>query len=62
MSLDVEHVPDSDLAFAARRAAIDFGLTAYDAAYVVLASTRNAVLITADRALAAAYDPSMLVP
>ncbi|HEX4519404.1 MAG TPA: hypothetical protein VH063_07465 [Gaiellaceae bacterium] len=53
---------DLELAGAATRAALELGLTASDAAYVVLASARNAVLVTADRALAAAYEPSVLVP
>ncbi|HEY4347275.1 MAG TPA: type II toxin-antitoxin system VapC family toxin [Gaiellaceae bacterium] len=41
--------------------ALDLGLSAYDAAYVALASMRDAVLITADRELAASYERAVLV-
>jgi predicted nucleic acid-binding protein len=41
--------------------ALERGLTAYDACYVALAETTGATLVTADRALAAATEHSVLI-
>lgn len=41
--------------------AVDAGLTAYDAHYLALAEAEDAVLVTADRALAAAARSSVLL-
>jgi predicted nucleic acid-binding protein len=61
LSAEIELVPAEALATSAAAAAIELGLTAYDAAYVALARTYGAVLLTADRRLAAAYDRAELV-
>ncbi len=61
LSLRVELVQDLRLAKAAYAVALELGLTAYDAAYVVVARAAQARLITADRRLAAAYDRSELI-
>lgn len=54
-------VPVETLAETAVVTASILGLSAYDAAYVVLAETREATLVTADRRLAAAYEPVELI-
>jgi predicted nucleic acid-binding protein len=54
-------VPSVRLARASLAAALELGLTSYDASYVVLAGAFDATLITADRRLAAAYDKAELI-
>ena len=53
--------PARDLVPAALVRSLQFELTVYDAAYVVLAEAAEAVLVTADRELARAYDRVELV-
>ena len=50
-----------ELAPAALGAAIDFGLSAYDGTYAALAESLDAVLVTADRQLAAAVPAAELL-
>ena len=50
-----------ELAPAALGAALDLGLSAYDGTYAALAESLDAVLVTADRRLAAAAPGSELV-
>jgi predicted nucleic acid-binding protein len=50
-----------EVASAALGAAVDLGLSAYDGTYAALAESHDAVLVTADRALAAAVRSSELV-
>ena len=50
-----------ELAPAALGAAVELGLSAYDGTYVVLAESYDAVLVTADRRLAAAVRSAELV-
>ena len=61
LDLPLELVPGEALAEAALESALDLGLTAYDAAYVVLAEAHEALLVTADRRLAEAYRRAELV-
>jgi predicted nucleic acid-binding protein len=51
----------ADLVGPAIRVAVERGLSAYDACYVVLAETLGATLITADRRLAAATTDAVLI-
>ena len=51
----------AELAPAALRLAVSRGLTVYDACYAVLAEAEGAVLVTADRRLAAAVTRAELV-
>ena len=53
--------PARDLVSAALVRSLQLELTVYDAAYVVLAEAADAVLVTADRELARAYDRIELV-
>ena len=50
-----------DLALPAFDVALDRGLSAYDASYVVLAEALNATLVTADRTLASAVPEAELI-
>lgn len=50
------------LAARALEAALARGLSAYDACYLILATERDAVLVTADRRLAGAAAQSALLP
>jgi predicted nucleic acid-binding protein len=61
LSLRIELIPAARLAMAAYNVGLELALSVYDAAYVVVARTANATLITADRRLAAAYDRSELI-
>jgi predicted nucleic acid-binding protein len=58
LALPLELVPARGLAAPAQEAAIQLGLTVYDAAYVVLAASIDATLVTADRRLAASHERS----
>ncbi len=59
--LALERVPAETLVDRAFRRAVSRGLSAYDAAYLALAESRGALLVTADRRLAEAYERSELV-
>ena len=61
LSLRIVLIPAAELAQAAYEVALELGLSVYDAAYVVVARSAQATLITTDRRLAAAYDPSELI-
>jgi predicted nucleic acid-binding protein len=61
LAAGIELTPVEALAPSALAVAIELGLTAHDAAYVVLARTFGASLLTADRRLAAAYDRAELI-
>jgi len=61
LELPIELVPIEEVAEGALRLALARNLSVNDAYYVDLAHTRRAVLSTADRALAAAYERSELV-
>lgn len=61
-SLEVAVVPARDIAWEILDAALDTGLSAYDASYVVVAAEADAVLVTADRLLAEAASRSALLP
>ena len=50
-----------EVAAAALGAAVDLGLSAYDGTYAALAESLNAVLVTADRRLAAAVPSAELL-
>ena len=50
-----------DLALPAFDVALDRGLSAYDASYVVLAEALDAILVTADRTLASAVPEAELI-
>ena len=60
-ALPIELVPIESLGDVAFRVALALGLSVYDAAYVAVAEARDAVLVTADRRLAAAYDRAELI-
>lgn len=62
LALPIELVPDSALSADALSAAAELGLSAYDAASVVLADRLDVPLVTADRRLAAAYSRAELIP
>jgi predicted nucleic acid-binding protein len=61
LSLRIELVQDVRVAKAAYGVGLELGLSAYDAAYVVVARGAQARLITADRRLAAAYEHAELI-
>jgi predicted nucleic acid-binding protein len=61
LSAGVELVPVEALATSALAVAVELELSAYDAAYVVLARTYDATLVTADRRLAAACNRAELL-
>ena len=61
LDLPLEARPARDLVPAALARGLQRELTVYDAAYVVLAEAADAVLVTADRELARAYDRVELV-
>jgi predicted nucleic acid-binding protein len=61
LSLRIVLIPAVQLAQASYEVALELGLSVYDAAYVVVARSAQATLITADRRLAAAYDRSELI-
>jgi predicted nucleic acid-binding protein len=61
LALPIALVPSRALATGSLGAALELSLTAYDAAYVMLARSLRVTLVTADRRLAAAYEPSRLV-
>lgn len=54
--------PVEQLVAVAMPIALERGLSVYDAVYVVLAETADAILVTADRRLAAATDNAFLLP
>jgi len=54
-------MPLSELAVPALRVAARLGLSVYDACYVALADVAQATLLTADRRLASAASPSILL-
>ncbi len=56
------HQYGPELAPAALGAAVELGLSAYDGAYAALAESLDAVLVTADRRLAAAVAHAELLP
>jgi predicted nucleic acid-binding protein len=53
--------PSADIAAASFAVALERGLSVYDACYAVVTEVEQAVLITADRRLAAAVTSSELV-
>jgi predicted nucleic acid-binding protein len=59
--LPLEAVPLGRLGAAVLETALALGLSAYDTFYVAVAELEDAILVTADRRLAAAYDRSALV-
>ena len=61
MSLPITLVSAPNLARVSLATALELGLSAYDAAYVVVARGAGARLITADRRLAAAYPHAELI-
>jgi predicted nucleic acid-binding protein len=61
LEVGVELVPVEALATSATAVALELAISAYDAAYVALARTYGAVLLTADRRLAAVYDRAELL-
>jgi len=61
LDLSLAARPARDLVPAALVRSLQLELTVYDAAYVVLAEAADAVLVTADRELARAYDRVDLV-
>jgi predicted nucleic acid-binding protein len=61
LALRIELLPVARVAPAALEVALELDLTAYDAAYVVVAEAAEAPLVTADRRLAAAYVRSELI-
>jgi len=61
LELPVELVPIESLAAPALTAAVAIGISAYDAAYLVLAAQRDAVLVTADRRLSLLAERALLV-
>jgi predicted nucleic acid-binding protein len=61
LDLPLAVLPARDLVPAALARSLRLDLTVYDAAYVVLAEAADAVLVTADRELAQAYDRVELV-
>lgn len=61
LRLPIELVSSPDLVRGALSLALELGVSAYDGAYVVLASTREALLITADRRLAGVYGRAQLL-
>jgi predicted nucleic acid-binding protein len=61
LELPIELVATETLARPALEAAFELGISAYDAAYLVLAVGREATLLTADRRLAGLAGRSQLV-
>jgi predicted nucleic acid-binding protein len=61
MNAPFESEPVRLLAAAAFRVASERSITAYDACYVVLAETRDAILLTSDRRLADASPNAVLI-
>jgi predicted nucleic acid-binding protein len=61
MGFPFEMRPNRSLCEAAVTIAVSTGLTAYDAHYLALAEAEDAVLVTADRGLAAAASRSVLL-
>ena len=61
LRLPIELVPSERLVSGALSLALELGVSAYDGAYIALASTRHALLVTADRRLAAVYEPAELI-
>jgi predicted nucleic acid-binding protein len=61
LELPIELVATETLARPALEVAFELGISAYDAAYLVLAVGREATLLTADRRLAGLADRSQLV-
>jgi predicted nucleic acid-binding protein len=55
------HIHGSELARAALGSAFDLGLSSYDGTYAALAESLDAVLVTADRRLAAAVGRAELL-
>ena len=62
LSLGLGVASARELAFEVLAAVLDTGLSAYDASYLVVAEQSDAVLVTADRRLAAACPRSALLP
>jgi predicted nucleic acid-binding protein len=62
LSLDIELVPDWELAPQTFAVAAATGLSAYEAAYVALAIARDVPLVTGDKPVARAYPRSELIP
>lgn len=61
LELPISYVSARRLLPGSQDVALELGLTTSDAAYVALALTREAVLLTADQRLGSTYEPSQLV-
>ena len=61
VAFPIETRPNRDLCEAAVAVAVSTGLTVYDSHYLALAEAEDAVLVTADRALAAAATRGVLL-
>jgi predicted nucleic acid-binding protein len=61
LDLPIQLVTDAALSIEALAAAVQLELSAYDAAYVVLAAQLDVPLVTADHRLAAAYPGAELI-
>jgi predicted nucleic acid-binding protein len=61
IALGLESYATTELVEAALAVAVERDLTAYDACYVALAEAADAVLVTADRRLAAAVERAELI-
>ncbi len=61
LDLRIDLVPAAPLAPLALQIGLELGLSAYDAAYVIVAEAAKAALVTADKRLAAAYERSELI-
>lgn len=61
LDLRIALAPAAPLAPLALQIGIELGLSAYDAAYVIVADAAKATLVTADKRLAAAYERSELI-
>jgi len=61
-SLELSVIETRDIVWEILAAALDTGLSAYDASYVVVAARADAVLVTADRRLADTASRSALLP
>jgi len=62
LALPIRVVSRRDVAAEVLATALETGLSAYDASYLVVAAQADAVLVTADRRLAAAARRSALLP